>query len=72
MFLVLAQSLAIFVNMTTNFCKSLEEALKKAKLAGKQPGCEYRGITLPNGKKGFVVYKNGNKVERYLAMTVAR
>ena len=42
-----------------------EEALKKAKQAGKQPGCEFWGITI-SGKKGFAVYKNGTLVERYI------
>ena len=42
------------------------------KQAGKQPGCYFGGIILPNGRKGFTVYKNGNQVERYLAITVAR
>jgi hypothetical protein len=50
----------------THYCQTLEEALKKAKQAGKQPGCYYGGITLPNGKKGFAVYKNGKMVERYV------
>ena len=51
--------------MITHYCLTLEEALKKAKQAGKQPGCEYWGITI-SGKKGFAVYKNGFLVERYL------
>ena len=50
--------------MITHYCQSLEEALKKAKQAGKQPGCEFWGITV-SGKKGFAVYKNGMLVERY-------
>ena len=47
--------------------------LKKAQQAGKQPGCEYWGITF-SGLKGFAVYrngfavnKNGKLVERYVA-----
>jgi hypothetical protein len=43
----------------------LEEVLKRAKLAGKQPGCYYGGITLRSGKKGFAVYKEGKVVEQY-------
>ena len=39
--------------------------MKKAKQAGKQLGCEFWGITV-SGKKGFVVYKNGMLVERYI------
>jgi len=51
--------------MITHYCQTLEEALKKAKQAGKQPGCEFWGITV-SGKKGFAVYKNGFLVERYI------
>lgn len=41
--------------------------LKKAQQAGKQPGCEYWGISF-SGRKGFAVYKNGKLVERYLML----
>jgi len=57
--------------MITHYCRTNEEALKQAKKAGKQPGCEYMGITLPDGRKGFVIYRNGRLVERYVSMTVA-
>ena len=40
--------------------------LKKAQQAGKQPDCEYWGITF-SGRNGFAVYKNGKLVERYVA-----
>ncbi len=50
----------------THYCRTQEDALKRAKQAGKQLGCYYGGITLPNGRKGFAVYKNGKMVERYL------
>ena len=49
----------------THYCRTLEEALKQAKQAGKQPGCEFWGITI-SGRKGFAVYKNGMLVERYI------
>ena len=65
MFPVLAHSLSIFAAMITYYCQTLEDALKKAKQAGKQPGCEFWGITV-FGKKGFAVYKNGTLVERYI------
>ena len=39
-----------------------------AKQAGKKPGCYYGGITFPNGKKGFAVYRNGTKVEFYVCL----
>jgi hypothetical protein len=42
--------------MVTHYWQTLEDALKKAKQAGKQPGCEFWGITV-SGKKGFAVYK---------------
>lgn len=52
-------------SMVTYFCISLEEALRRAKIAGKKPGCYYGGITLPNGKKGFAIYKDGKVIEKY-------
>ncbi len=38
-------------DMTTYYCHTLEEALKRAKAAGKRPGCHLGGITLKYGKK---------------------
>ena len=52
-------------DMTTYYCLSLEEALKRAKTAGKRPGCRYSGIVLKNGKKGFAIYKEGVVIEQY-------
>jgi hypothetical protein len=54
--------------MTTYYCTSLEEALRRAKAAGKKPGCYYGGITLPSGKRGFAVYKDGKAIEQYSAL----
>ena len=51
--------------MVTYYCISFEEALRRAKIAGKQPGCYYGGITLRSGKKGFAVYREGKVVEQY-------
>ena len=51
--------------MTTYYCNSLEEALKRAKAAGKRPGCRYCGIVLKNGKRGFAIYKEGEVIEQY-------
>ena len=51
--------------MTTFYGHSLEEALRKAKAAGKKPGCRYCGIILKNGKRGFAVYKEGKVIEQY-------
>ena len=54
-------------DMVTYYCISLEEALRRAKAAGKQPGCYYGGIILPSGRRGFAVYKDGKAVEQYTA-----
>ena len=55
--------------MVTYYCISLEEALRKAKIAGKKPGCYYGGITLRSGKKGFAIYKEGKVIEEYSVIT---
>ena len=65
----LAHATAIFGGMVTYYCISLEEALRRAKLAGKQPGCYYGGITLPSGKKGFAVYREGKVIEQYSVLS---
>ena len=54
--------------MTTYYFKNPEEALKRAKAAGKRPGYWYGGITLPSGKKGWAIYKGGMVVEQYAVM----
>ena len=54
--------------MITYYFKNPEEALKRAKAAGKQPGYWYGGITLPSGKKGWAIYKGGTVVEQYAVM----
>lgn len=54
--------------MTTYYFKNPEEALKRVKAAAKQPGCYYGGITLPSGKKGWALYRDGREVERYAVM----
>ena len=62
----LAISRVIFASdMTTYYCHSLEEALTRAKKAGKRPGCFYGGITLKSGKTGFAIYRDGKVIERY-------
>lgn len=53
--------------MVTYYCKSLEEALRRAKEAAKRPGYHYGGIVLESGKKGFGIYQNSKLVERYAA-----
>ena len=52
--------------MVTHYCYSSEEALRRAKITGKQPGCHYGGITLKSGRKGFAIYREGKEVERYV------
>ena len=62
----LAISRIIFAfDMTTYYCHTLEEALKRAKAAGKRPGYWYGGITLKSGKKGFAIYKEGKVIVQY-------
>ena len=62
----MAISRPIFASdMTTYYCLTLEEALKRAKNAGKRPGCRYCGIVLKNGKRGFAIYKEGEVIEQY-------
>jgi len=52
----------------TDYFKNPEDALKRAKTAGKKPGCWWGGITLPSGKKGWAIYKGGKVVELYAVM----
>lgn len=66
----LALRLRIFAGMITHYCATYEEALRRAKAAGKVPGCHYGGITLPSGKKAFAVYREGKVIERYSAMNI--
>ena len=62
----LAISPPIFASdMTTYYCHTLEEALKRAKQAGKRPGCHFGGIVLKSGKRGFAIYREGIVIEQY-------
>ena len=54
-----------FADMTTYYCHTLEEALKRAKAAGKRPGCHFGGIVLKSGKRGFAIYREGKVIEQY-------
>ena len=56
--------------MTTYYCQTLEDALRRAKAAGKRPGCFYGGIVLKSGKRGFAVYREGKVIEQYAALGV--
>ena len=57
-----------FATMVTYYSKNPEEALKRAKAAGKQPGCWYGGITLRGGKRVWAIYKDGKVIEQYAVM----
>ena len=66
LYLTLAISQVIFASdMTTYYCHTIEEALRRAKHAGKRPGCFYGGITLKSGKRGFAIYREGKVIEQY-------
>ena len=54
--------------MTTYYFHTLEESLKKAKAAGKTPGCYFGGIVLKSGRRGFAVYRDGKVVAQYTAI----
>ena len=51
--------------LTTYYFNDPEEALRRAKAAGKHPGRFFGGIALPSGKRAFAVYELGEIVERY-------
>ena len=55
-------------DMTTYYCPNMEEALRRAKKAGREPGCYFGGITLKSGRRGFAVYRDGKVVAQYTAM----
>ena len=52
-------------DMTTYYCPNMEEALRRAKKAGREPGCYFGGITLKSGRRGFAVYRDGKVIEQY-------
>ena len=54
--------------MTMYYFRLSEMALKQAKAVGKKNSCWRSGITLPSGKKGWAIYKNGKVVEQYAVM----
>ena len=47
---------------------AIEEALRRAKKAGREAGCYFGGIILKSGRRGFAVYKDGKVVAQYTAM----
>ena len=69
MCIYLAHSPTIFTaDMTTYYCPNMEEALRRAKKAGREAGCYFGGITLRSGRRGFAVYKDGKVVAQYTAI----
>ena len=54
--------------MLTYYFRNPEDALRRAKADSKHPGCYFGGITLPSGKRGFAVYKDGKIVTQYAVM----
>jgi hypothetical protein len=69
LYLTLAHRRRIFTaDITTYYCHTLEEALKRAKAAGKRPGCHYGGIVLKSGKRGLAIYREGTVIEPYSAL----
>ena len=53
--------------MTTYYCATIEEALRRVKRAVKvvYPGCYFGGITLWSGRRGFAIYREGKVIEQY-------
>ena len=58
--------------LTTYYFNNPEEALRRAKAAGKRPGRYFGGITLPSGQRAFAVYESGQIVERYAVLSNGR
>ena len=69
LYLTLAHRRSTFTaDMTTYYCPNMEEALRRAKKAGREPGCYFGGITLKSGRRGFAVYRDGKVVVQYTAI----
>ena len=69
LYLTLAHRRPTFIaEMTTYYCPNMEEALRRAKKAGREPGCYFGGITLRSGRRGFAVYRDGKVVAQYTAI----
>ena len=66
----LAYSPPTFVGvMTTYYCTTIEEALRRVKTAVKTlyPGSYFGGITLQSGRRGFAIYREGKIMVQYTA-----
>jgi len=55
--------------LTTYNFNDPEESLRRATAAGRRPSHYFGGITLPSGKRGFAVYKDGKIVTQYAVMS---
>ena len=53
--------------MTTYYCPNMEDALRHAKKAGKEPSCYFVGRLVRSGRRGFAVYRDGKVVAQYTA-----
>jgi hypothetical protein len=51
--------------MTTYYCPNMEEALRRAKKAGREAGYYFGGLILKSGRRGFAVYRDGEVVAQY-------
>jgi hypothetical protein len=53
--------------MTTYYCTTIEEALRRVKRAVKvvYPGCYFGGITFRYGRRGFAIYREGKVIEQH-------
>ena len=72
LYLTLAHRRPIFTaDMTTYYCPNMEEALRRAKKAGREAGCYYGGITLKSGRRGFAMYRDGKVVAQFGDETLA-
>ncbi len=58
--------------LTTYYFNDPEEALRRAKAAGKRPGRYFGGITLPSGKHGFAVYEGSKIVEQFVVSALRK
>lgn len=58
--------------LITYYFNDPEEALRKAKAAGKRPGRYYGGISLASGKHAFAVYEGGKIVEQFVVSTLRK
>lgn len=68
----MAKLFCSFATVVTYYFKNPEEALKRAKAAGRRPGCWWGGITLRSGKRGWAIYKGRKIVEQYAVMKTTK